>query len=86
MWYGLAKYQIYELNRVDTWLNSKNLTESDVFSKYIYSFYYIAVTMITVGYGDITPQNYIEVTFTVLTMFFTGVLYAYSLNCIGNIL
>lgn len=42
--------------------------------------------MITVGYGDITPQNPMEVTFSVVTMFLTGVVYAYSLNCIGNIL
>ncbi|EGR27051.1 hypothetical protein IMG5_202320 [Ichthyophthirius multifiliis] len=86
LWYGLAVYEIQILKRDDTWLNSKNLIGQDIYTKYIYSFYYIAVTMITVGYGDITPQNQIECTFTVITMFFTGVVYAYSLNCIGNIL
>ncbi len=42
--------------------------------------------MITVGYGDITPKNAIECTFSIITMFFTGVVYAYSLNSIGNII
>jgi hypothetical protein len=42
--------------------------------------------MITVGYGDVTPKNYIECTFSIITMFFTGMVYAYSLNSIGNII
>jgi hypothetical protein len=42
--------------------------------------------MITKGYGDIAPQNKTEMTFTVITMFLTGVLYAYSINSIGDIL
>ncbi len=42
--------------------------------------------MITVGYGDVIPKNHIECTFSVLTMFFTGMVYAYSLNSIGIII
>ena len=42
--------------------------------------------MITVGYGDITPKNEIECLFVFITMFFTGMFYAYSLNSIGVIL
>jgi hypothetical protein len=54
-WYELAVYEINYLKRADTWLHSKNLVDSPTYKKYIYSCYYIAVTMITVGYGDITP-------------------------------
>ncbi len=42
--------------------------------------------MITVGYGDVTPKNHIECVFSVVTMFFSGMVYAYSLNCIGIII
>jgi hypothetical protein len=42
--------------------------------------------MITVGYGDVVPKNPIECTFSIITMFFTGMVYAYSLNSIGNII
>ncbi len=42
--------------------------------------------MITVGYGDVVPKNYLECTFSVITMFFTGMVYAYSLNSIGLII
>ena len=42
--------------------------------------------MITVGYGDVIPKNHIECLFSIATMFFTGMIYAYSLNSIGNII
>ena len=42
--------------------------------------------MISVGYGDVTAKNYIECTFSIVTMFVTGIMYAYSLNSIGNII
>ena len=42
--------------------------------------------MITVGYGDVIPKNHIECIFSIITMFFTGMEYAYSLNSIGNII
>lgn len=80
---------MYEISigRNDTWLHAKNLaSETSIFIKYIYSFYFLSVTMITVGYGDITPQNPIEMTFTILTMFVTGFFWAYSLNKIGKII
>jgi hypothetical protein len=48
--------------------------------------YYLAATMITVGYGDVTPNNYIECVFAIFTMLFTGIFYAYCLNSIGNII
>jgi hypothetical protein len=42
--------------------------------------------MISVGYGDITPKNWIECLFAVFIMFFSGMFYAYNVNCIGNII
>jgi hypothetical protein len=34
--------------------------EQTPYIRYVYSLYYLATTMISVGYGDITPKNYIE--------------------------
>ncbi|EAR88410.2 cation channel family protein (macronuclear) [Tetrahymena thermophila SB210] len=42
--------------------------------------------MATVGYGDISPQNTLEVLFTTITIFVTCVVYAFSLNTIGGII
>ncbi len=36
--------------------------------------------MITVGYGDITPQNSIEKMFVVFAMLITGIVWIYSIN------
>ena len=85
-WHGLGLVEIYYFNRSDTWIHAKNLVNSDIYVKYIYSIYFLAATMITVGYGDITPQNEVECAFVVFTMIITGMVYAYSLNSIGNII
>ena len=82
-WHGLALYEIKNLKRTDTWIHSQGLLEAEIYIKYMYSLYYLAATMITVGYGDITPKNQIECIFTIITMFVTGMMYAYSLNSIG---
>ena len=42
--------------------------------------------MSTVGYGDITPKNYIEVLFVIATMLVSSIVFAYSLNTIGSII
>ncbi|EAR92361.2 cyclic nucleotide-binding domain protein (macronuclear) [Tetrahymena thermophila SB210] len=84
-WYGLAITQI-DYGRTDTWLNSKHLVEESTWVKYVYSFYFLSVTMITVGYGDITPQNYIEALFTVLIMFTTAIFWAFFLGKVGKII
>ncbi len=46
-------YEIHVLKRNDTWLHAKNLLDEDIQTRYIYSFYFLAVTMTTVGYGTI---------------------------------
>ncbi|KAL4512898.1 hypothetical protein ABPG72_017583 [Tetrahymena utriculariae] len=85
-WYGIAVYEINQ-GKNDTWLHAKGLVEEkSILIKYTYSFYFLSLTMITVGYGDITPQNPVEMTFTIITMFVTGFFWAYSLNRIGKII
>ncbi|KAL4508593.1 hypothetical protein ABPG73_005979 [Tetrahymena malaccensis] len=84
-WHGLAVYEINQGSN-NTWLQYRGIENADVFTRYVQSFYYLAVTMITVGYGDITPQTTYEILFTTATMFVTGFFYAFSLNRIGTII
>ncbi|EAR92359.2 cation channel family protein (macronuclear) [Tetrahymena thermophila SB210] len=84
-WHGLAIYEIKQGCK-NTWLQVRGIQDEDVFTRYVQSFYYLAVTMITVGYGDITPQTTYEIIFSTVTMFVTGFFYAFSLNKIGIII
>ncbi|KAL4508658.1 hypothetical protein ABPG73_006044 [Tetrahymena malaccensis] len=84
-WHGLCLFEINS-GQQNNWIESKNLLDATIYERYIYSFYFLAVTMATVGYGDITPQNSAEVLFTTITIFVTCVVYAFSLNTIGSII
>ncbi|EAS05917.2 cation channel family protein (macronuclear) [Tetrahymena thermophila SB210] len=84
-WHGLGQLSINR-GETDNWIQSKNLVDANTFERYIYSFYFLAVTMATVGYGDITPQNDMEVLFTAITIFVTCIVYAFSINTIGSII
>ncbi|KAL4502754.1 hypothetical protein ABPG73_014511 [Tetrahymena malaccensis] len=84
-WHGIAVYEIKQGSK-NTWLQVRGIQDDDVFTRYVQSFYYLAVTMITVGYGDITPQTTYEIIFSTVTMFVTGFFYAFSLNKIGIII
>ena len=80
-WYMLGNSKYYEA----TWITKNALGEQEMWIKYLYSYYYVCVTMNTVGYGDITPQNPIEVLFSSVFIYVACGVFAYSLNSIGII-
>lgn len=51
-----------------TWITFFDYETEDQFSKYVAAFYYIIVTMLTVGYGDIRPTNDVERFYAIITM------------------
>ncbi|KAL4480342.1 hypothetical protein ABPG74_020858 [Tetrahymena malaccensis] len=67
------------------WLSYGNLQNSDWARQYVAGFYFTTVTMITVGYGDILPQNQIEEILCVVTMMIACGVFGYSLNEVGSI-
>lgn len=52
---------------------------------YISSIYFSFITMITVGYGDITPQTYQEKLYVIVVTIISSGCFGYVINTIGNI-
>lgn len=48
-------------NPNQNWLLPLNIDPSQPLITYVYSYYFGVTTIMTVGYGDITPKNYVEV-------------------------
>jgi len=67
------------------WIEKQNLTHETAFVQYLNSLYYAVITMITVGYGDITPVSVKEKTYVVFMTLISCMVFAYVLNAVGAI-
>ena len=57
-----------------------NLTMKNLLTQYIYSMYFIVTTMVTVGYGDISPTNNSEIVYSIFLMLVTCGVFSYIVN------
>ena len=69
----------------DNWMVRKGIESEKWYVRYTYSFYFSIVTMMTVGYGDISSENYIECIFNIFIIVYGCGVFAYSINNIGAI-
>ena len=66
--------------------NEKPIRDYEWSTQYSYSIYWASTTMISIGYGDITPQNRYEISYVVGVQFTSCLVFAYSLNQIWGII
>ena len=73
------------LSLSDSWINHQGLLGKEWYILYLNAYYFVCITMNTVGYGDITAQNSYEKVFSIIFIYMACGLFAYSLNSIGMI-
>lgn len=84
-WYYVGVNSILDQNS-SNWIKDKGLLEENWQIQYMSSFYWSIVTVMTVGYGDITPTNSNERLYCLFVILFGGMIFPYSVNSIGNII
>lgn len=73
-------------NWLSTFYKDDNAHSYPWFTNYMTSFYWAVITMITVGYGDITPSTTLERGFVIIVTMLSCGVFAYSVNSIGSII
>ena len=66
----------------NNWMNKFDI-EISLFDLYIISFYYILTTLLSVGYGDITPVNNYERVFVIFFMLVCAFFYSFLITLIS---
>jgi hyperpolarization activated cyclic nucleotide-gated potassium channel 2 len=66
------------------WLEIYHLYDEPWAIRYINSVYWAVTTMITVGYGDLSPQTPLERLFGVFFLLVACGVFSFTMNTIGN--
>ncbi|EAR83914.2 cation channel family protein (macronuclear) [Tetrahymena thermophila SB210] len=82
----LARLEEQYFTNTTNWIDSKGSWDKEWYDQYILSLYWAVVTMITVGYGDVVPQNTWERLFCIIVMLISCGVFGYGINQIGRIL
>ena len=84
-WYYVGVNSIPDQHSTN-WIKDNGLLVESWQIQYMSSFYWSIVTVMTVGYGDITPTNSNERLFCLFVILFGGMIFPYSVNSIGSII
>ncbi|KAL4480490.1 hypothetical protein ABPG72_022245 [Tetrahymena utriculariae] len=72
-------------NLNESWLTKNNINNADWYVRYINSVYFSFISMVTVGYGDITPISLQEKIFVIFMVAYSCGVFGYIVSSIGNI-
>ncbi|KAL4499106.1 hypothetical protein ABPG72_017008 [Tetrahymena utriculariae] len=73
-------------NQIETWLSVNQLIGADWYKIYINGFYFSMISMMTIGYGDITPKSINEKIYTIFFCVVSCASFAYSINTISQVI
>ncbi|PXF49953.1 Potassium channel AKT2/3 [Gracilariopsis chorda] len=78
-WFACAFFYFGSLGLNTPW-TAEDYVPSDLFGKYITALYFSVYTITTIGYGDVTPENTVERTYTTVIMFLGAACFAYVIS------
>lgn len=81
MWIYIGKAQ----GNNDNWLYTFHFVDDDDLTVYFASFYFNLVTILSVGYGDITPKTFDERVYVCILMFFSTLVYSFIVSWMSNV-
>ena len=81
-WFMMAEL----IDDPSNWVIRYDFVDKSNFDKYIASFYWITQTVITVGYGDITPGNKFERSISCILMFIGVFFYSFTIGSLSTLL
>lgn len=70
----------------ESWLTTASLENVRTTTQYMKSLYWSITTLTTVGYGDITPTNDLEIAFTLVIMFLGVSMYAFIIGNVASLI
>ena len=72
------------INAYPAWIIKLSIQDKGYLHIYLVSLYFIIVTITTVGYGDITGQNYQEIIFQICLLIIGTIAYSFTISYISN--
>ncbi|KRX02666.1 Cyclic nucleotide-binding protein [Pseudocohnilembus persalinus] len=85
MFYFLGKQAFDDTQNYQNWIVDQGLNINDTFTMYLNSIYFVFISMITIGYGDIIPVNNQEKVFVMFMSIFSTAFFGYSIQKISEI-
>ena len=89
-WIGCIYHYIAAIESVfygvDNWVDSKDLNQENASYRYVISLYWAMQTVVTVGYGDVSPVTKAETWYVIFAMLVGVGVFSYITSSIADII